>query len=380
MKDVKQLISEMTLEEKASLCSGQNFWRLKSNERLGIPSIFLTDGPHGLRKQLEREGTDISNLTQSVPATCFPTASALAATWNRDLIFLVGVALGEECRQEKVSVILGPGVNIKRSPLCGRNFEYFSEDPYLTGEMAKSYIRGVQSQGVGTSIKHYAVNNQEFHRMTIDTILDERTLREIYLTGFEIAVKQSQPWTVMCSYNRLNGADASENQPLLTKILKQEWGFEGAVISDWGAVHSTAAPINNGLDLEMPGPAKWFGILLEEAVQTWQVDEVKINQAAARILSILFRSGKMVSQRPILPATGDTPEHRALARQLAQESITLLKNEDHVLPLDLVKIKKLAVVGLNATMRITGGGSSHVKGHYWVTPLEGLRLQLGDQV
>ena len=203
MEDIKAFIQQMSLEEKAPLCSGLNFWYLKGIERLGIPSIMVTDGPHGLRKQAG--AADHVGLNESVPATCFPTASALAATWNRDLVYQVGVALGEECRQEKVAVILGPGANIKRSPLCGRNFEYFSEDPYLTGEIAKSHIKGVQSQGVGTSIKHYAANNQETRRMTTDSIVDERTLREIYLAGFEIAVKEAQPWTVMCSYNRING-------------------------------------------------------------------------------------------------------------------------------------------------------------------------------
>ena len=206
---IKSLIQQMTLVEKASLCSGKDFWYLKGIERLGIPSIMVTDGPHGLRKQAGQ--ADHVGLNESVPATCFPTASALAATWNRDLVYQVGQALGEECRQEKVGVILGPGANIKRSPLCGRNFEYFSEDPYLTGEIAKSHINGVQSQGIGTSMKHYAVNNQEFRRMTIDAVVDERALREIYLPGYEIAVKGAQPWTVMCSYNKVNGTYACEN-------------------------------------------------------------------------------------------------------------------------------------------------------------------------
>lgn len=372
--NIQALLSQMTLKEKIALLSGNDNWATVSIDRLGIPSLVMTDGPHGVRADGPGQGR------LDGPTTAYPTGISMGATWDPQLITRLGEALAEETRFMGCDILLGPCVNIVRTPLAGRNFETISEDPYLTGQIGLGYVTGLQSMGIGASLKHFACNNQEFERNRGNSVVDERTLREIYLPAFETVVKGAQPWTVMCSYNRLNGAYASENQPLLTKILKQEWGFEGAVISDWGAVHSTAAPINNGLDLEMPGPAKWFGILLEEAVQTWQVDEVKINQAATRILSILFRSGKMVSQRPILPSTGDTPEHRALARQLAQESITLLKNEDHVFPLDLVKIKKLAVVGLNATMRITGGGSSHVKGHYWVTPLEGLRLQLGDQV
>lgn len=230
MKDIKKFTSQMTLEEKASLCSGLNFWYLKGIERLDIPSIMVTDGPHGLRKQTGKG--DHIGLNESVPATCFPTASALAASWNRDLVYQVGEALGEACQQEKVGVILGPGANIKRSPLCGRNFEYFSEDPYLSGEMAKSHINGVQSKGIGTSLKHYAANNQEYRRMTIDAIIDERALREIYLAGFETAVKEAQPWTVMCAYNKINGTYASEHPSLMTDILKDEWGHEGLVVTD----------------------------------------------------------------------------------------------------------------------------------------------------
>ena len=251
MENIQNLIRKMTLEEKASLCSGLNFWNLKGIARLGIPSIMVTDGPHGLRRQAG--AGDHVGLGESVPATCFPTASALAATWNRELVYQVGAALGEECRQEKVSVILGPGANIKRSPLCGRNFEYFSEDPYLTGEMAKSHINGVQSQGVGTSMKHYAVNNQEYRRMTSDSVVDERTMREIYLTGYEIAIKEAQPWTVMCSYNKINGTYACENKYLMTDILKEEWGHQGLVVTDWGAMNERVEALKAGTELEMPG-------------------------------------------------------------------------------------------------------------------------------
>ena len=226
MKDIKNLIAQMTVEEKASLCSGKDFWHLKGVERLGIPEIMVTDGPHGLRKQAGK--SDQIGLRDTVPAVCFPTASALAATWDRDLIYQVGAALGEECCQEDVAVILGPGANIKRSPLCGRNFEYFSEDPYLSGQMAKSHINGVQSQGIGSSLKHFVVNNQEYRRMTIDAVVDERALREIYLAGYETAVKEAQPWTVMCAYNKVNGTYCAENQFLMTDVLKQEWGHDGS--------------------------------------------------------------------------------------------------------------------------------------------------------
>ena len=250
---------------------------------------MVTDGPHGLRKQAG--SSDHVGLNDSVPATCFPTASALAATWNRDLVYQVGQALGEECREEKVGVILGPGVNIKRSPLCGRNFEYFSEDPYLSGEMAKSHINGVQSQGIGTSLKHYAVNNQEHRRMTIDTIVDERALREIYLAGYEIAVKEAQPWTVMCAYNKVNGTYCAEHPGLMTEILKDEWGHQGLVVTDWGAMNDRVAGLKAGIELEMPGAHNGNDALLVSAVQNGQLDEEVLDQAVHRILTLVFKAG-----------------------------------------------------------------------------------------
>ncbi len=249
-RNIKQIVSQLTLEEKAGLCSGLNFWHTKGVERLGIPSVMVTDGPHGLRKQ--SGSSDHLGLLDSVPATCFPSAAGLACSWDVQLVNEVGVALGEECQAEDVAVLLGPGANIKRSPLCGRNFEYFSEDPYLSSEMAAAHINGVQSQGIGTSLKHFAVNNQEHRRMTTDAVVDERTLREIYLASFEGAVIKGQPWTVMSSYNQVNGAFASENSRLLTEILKEEWGHEGFVVSDWGAVNERVAGLAAGLELEMP--------------------------------------------------------------------------------------------------------------------------------
>lgn len=247
---IRSLIQEMTLEEKAGLCSGQDFWHTKGVERLGIPQLMVTDGPHGLRKQ--KQSADHLGLHDSVPATCFPSAAGMASSWNTELIRRVGEALGEECRAENVAVLLGPGANIKRSPLNGRNFEYFSEDPYLSSAMAEHHIKGVQSRGVGTSLKHFAANNQEHRRMSTDAVVDERTLREIYLASFEGAVRKAQPWSVMCSYNKVNGEYASENETLLTDVLRKDWGFEGFVVSDWGAVNKRVKALQAGLELEMP--------------------------------------------------------------------------------------------------------------------------------
>ncbi len=348
---IQVLIQQMTLEEKASLCSGKDFWYLKGIERLGIPSIMVTDGPHGLRKQIGK--SDHVGLHESVPATCFPTASALAATWNRELIYQVGQAIGEECRQEKVGVLLGPGANIKRSPLCGRNFEYFSEDPYLTGEIAKSFINGVQSQGIGTSLKHYAVNNQEYRRMTIDAVVDERALREIYLPGFEIAVKGAQPWTVMCSYNKINGVYACENAYLMTDILKNEWGHEGLVVTDWGAMNERVAALQAGVELEMPGVRNGNDARIVAAVKAGQLDEAVLDRAVARILTLIFKAAATLSQ----DFTCDMQAHHTLARRVAAEGAVLLKNDSDVLPLH--KTTKLALLGRFAkNPRYQGAGSS----------------------
>jgi len=345
------LISQMTLAEKASLCSGKDFWYLKGIDRLGIPSIMVTDGPHGLRKQTGR--ADHVGLHESVPATCFPTASALAATWNRDLIYQVGRALGEECRQEKVGVILGPGANVKRSPLCGRNFEYFSEDPYLTGEIAKSHINGVQSQGVGASLKHYAVNNQEYHRMTIDAVVDERALREIYLPGYEIAVKGAQPWTVMCSYNRINGIYACENGYLLTDILKNEWGHEGLVVTDWGAMNERVEALQAGVALEMPGARNGNDAKIVAAVESGQLDGAVLDRAVERVLTLIFKVSVTLSE----DFTCDMAAHHALARRAAAEGAVLLKNEGDILPLQ--KTTRFALIGRFAKApRYQGAGSS----------------------
>lgn len=351
MKKIPDLIIKMTLEEKAALCSGLDFWHTKSIERLGIPSIMLTDGPHGLRKEVGDSGQ--IGLAKSVPATCFPTASALAATWNRELICRVGEALGEECRQEKVGVILGPGTNIKRSPLCGRNFEYFSEDPHLIGEIAKSYIRGVQSQGIGTSLKHYAVNNQEYRRMTINTVVDQRALHEIYLRGFEIAVNGAQPWTVMGAYNRVNGTYCCENTYLGEETLRENWGYQGLFVSDWGALNEKVPALKAGLDLEMPGTDNGNDQILVDAVQSGQLDEDVLDRAVGRILEMVFRAEKTLSE----DYTFDQEAHHALAREAAGEGVVLLKNEARALPLE--KGSRVALLGAFArSPRYQGAGSS----------------------
>src|SRR3954454_3821381 len=269
--DVETVLSELTLEEKASLVIGSNFWHTAAVDRLGVPRVMVCDGPHGLRKQPEE--SDHAGLGGANPATCFPTASALASSWDPDLLERVGEALGVEARAEDVAVLLGPGVNIKRSPLCGRNFEYFSEDPLLAGVLAAALVRGIQSRGVGTSLKHFAVNNQETDRVRVSADVDERTLREIYLAGFERAVTEAAPWTVMCSYNRVNGIHASRNHWLLTEVLREQWGFDGLVMSDWGAVHDRGAALAAGLDLEMPPTLGVSDAAVVAAVRDDRLDE-----------------------------------------------------------------------------------------------------------
>ncbi len=370
---IEDILNQMTLPEKVRLLSGKNNWSTAEIERLNIPSIVVTDGPHGVRTGGEGSGRTVSN------ATAYPTGVSMGSSWNRELIERVGAALGEETRHLGCHILLGPCVNIVRSPLGGRNFETYSEDPYLAGEIGAAYVRGLQSRGIGASVKHFAANNQEFERFRGNSVVDERTLREIYLPAFERIVKETHPWTVMCSYNRINGAYASENKILLRKILKEEWGFDGVVVSDWNAVHDIHAPVRAGLDLEMPGPARYFGEELVAAVENWQLDEKYIDEAVRRMLKLLFRAG-VIGESDYPEGSGDTPEHRSLARELASESIVLLKNDNQKLPLNQESIEKLAVIGLNAEQIISGGGSSRVDGHYWVTPLQGLQEKIGDSV
>jgi beta-glucosidase len=326
-RNLDAIVAALTLKEKASLCSGLDFWNTKPLERLGIPSWMMTDGPHGLRKQ----STDSARvgLHDSLPATCFPSGAGLAATWNADLLGEVGAAIGEEARAEGVGVVLGPAVNIKRSPLCGRNFEYFSEDPFLAGELAKGYIKGLQSRGVGASIKHFAANNQEKSRMIIDVVADERSLREIYLPAFEAAVRDAKPWTIMCAYNRINGTYCSENPWLLTQVLREEWGFGGVVVTDWGACNDRVAGLAAGEDFEMPGNGGITDADIVAAVRNGSLPEDCLDAALRRILELTFR----VADAPPAPRF-DAAVHHALARKAARESMVLLKNEARLLPLD----------------------------------------------
>ena len=353
---IADLVRRLTLEEKASLCVGADFWHTTAIPRFKIPSLTLSDGPHGLRKSVDGG----PGLSQSLPATCFPSAAGLASTWNRDLIESVGIALGEECQAESVDILLGPAVNIKRSPLGGRNFEYFSEDPYLSSEMASRYIRGVQSQGVGTSLKHFAANNQEHRRMTTDTVVDERTLHEIYLASFESAVKSSAPWTMMSAYNRLNGTFCSENLWLLSGVLRDRWGYEGAIISDWGAVDSRVAGLRAGLDLEMPGPHHGAAASVVEAVRRGDLKESQVDASVARLLELIFKAVASRKWTEGVAYDYDVSGHHQLARRVAGESAVLLKNENHILP--LTSAPSVAIIGALARQpRYQGGGSSHVQ-------------------
>jgi beta-glucosidase len=367
MNNIQSLIAQMTLEEKAALCTGATAWNTTAVERLGIPELIVSDGPHGLRRV-----TDLNALaSDSLPATCFPTASCLASTWDVELIHKMGEALSEECIALNVDVLLGPGANMKRSPLGGRNFEYFSEDPYLAGEMAASIINGIQSKGVGTSLKHYAANNQEFQRFSISAEVDERTLREIYLPAFEKAVKTAKPWTVMCSYNKLNGTFASEHHYLLTEILKKEWGFEGLVVSDWGAVRDRVAALQGGLDLEMPGPQERRVKAVVEAVRSGELDEAILDESVCRILNIVFKAKETPKN-----GTFDVEAHHELAHKIASEGMVLLKNNG-LLP--LTGAQHIAVIGRAAeNAHFQGGGSSHINPTKVSVPFKELQAQAGN--
>ncbi len=352
MKDPKEILALMSLEEKAAICDGENFWNLKAMEKYGIPSIMVCDGPHGLRKKdYEKKGDSLSN---SVPAISYPTAATTACSWDPDLLYEMGVALGKKCLKEKVGVLLGPGINMKRSPLCGRNFEYFSEDPILAGELAASFINGVQSMGVGTSLKHFCANSQETRRMTCDSVVDERALREIYLTAFEIAVKKAQPWTVMNSYNKINGAHGSENRHTQIEILRDEWGFNGVVVSDWGAVNNRVLGFKNGNDLEMPSSGGSGAKKIVDAVKSGELDEAVLNERALNMLNLIKKAVYGSKENYAYNDIDDQP----LARKIAAQSMVLLKN-DGILPLK--KGSKIAVIGeLARTPRYQGAGSSHI--------------------
>jgi len=348
-RNIKDLIKQMTLEEKAGLCSGLDAWRTKPVERLNIPSIMVSDGPHGLRKQ-----DDSGNSSNdSIPAVCFPTACAYSCSFDRDLLEEMGKTIGDECQAEDVAVVLGPAVNIKRSPLCGRNFEYVSEDPYTAGELASAFIKGVQSKNIGTSIKHFAANNQEFRRLTVSSEVSERALREIYFPAFETAVKQSQPDTVMCSYNKINGVFSSENKRLLTEILRNEWGFKGFVMSDWGAVNDRIKGLEAGLDLEMPSSGGLTDAQIVNAVKEGTLDEKILDTSVERLLRIIF---KFHDKRQ--KGSFNKEAHHKLAVKIEEESIVLLKNES-ILPLS-PHAKAAFIGGFAEKPRFQGGGSSHI--------------------
>ncbi len=343
----------MTIEEKASMLSGADFWHTKAVERLGIPQMMVSDGPHGLRKQ--RVDDETAGVNQSIQAVCFPAACALACSFDRDLIFRLGQALGNECQAENVGVILGPGANIKRSPLCGRNFEYFSEDPYLASNIAASHIKGVQSRKVGSSLKHFACNNQENRRMSVSEEIDERTLHEIYLAAFEYAIREAKPWTVMCSYNRINGEYSSENKYLLTDVLRDKWGYEGLVVSDWGAVNDRPKGVAAGLDLEMPSSGGVNDKKIVEAVKNGKLSKADLDKSCERVLTLV---DNYLNGREEAPVWDKNADHE-LAAEIASQCMVLLKNDDRVLPLS--RNKKIAFIGKFAKQpRFQGGGSSFI--------------------
>ncbi|MFV0556970.1 MAG: glycoside hydrolase family 3 C-terminal domain-containing protein [Lactovum sp.] len=353
MRNIEEILNKLSVEEKAELCCGAGFWNSTGLKKYGIPEMNLTDGPHGVRKQ--KGATDHLGLNESDKTTCFPTAAGLASSWNPNLIYKVGQAIGQEAQSMDVQVVLGPGANIKRSPLCGRNFEYYSEDPYLTGELAIAHIKGIQSKGVGTSLKHFAVNNQETHRFNINAVVDERSLREIYLTGFEKAVKEAQPWTVMSAYNQINAEYCSQNKKLLKDILKDDWRFEGVVVSDWFATCNRGLGLEAGLDLEMPTSAGIGVKAILDGIENESVSMEALNDSARRMLNVIFKSvdGKVEEAR------FDIEAHHQLSKEAALESMVLLKNEGNILPIS--RSSKVAIVGDFAKeFRFQGAGSSRI--------------------
>jgi len=364
----------MTLSEKIQLCSGANLWETKAFNELGVPAMFMCDGPHGLRKMTAADSGDGLGMSSSAASTCFPTAVAAASAWDVGLLREMGAALGEEALQEGVNMILGPGVNMKRNPLCGRNFEYYSEDPYLAGKLAAAWITGVQSLGMGTSLKHFAANNQENRRMSADSLVDERALREYYLPAFETAVKEARPTSVMCAYNKVNGTYCSNNAWLLDEILRKDWGFDGAVVSDWGAANDRIEGFKAGMDLEMPSSKGYFDEEVKKAVESGKLDEALIDRSVERILTLLERTkpeGEETSRKKaVLSDMYD--RHDALARKIAAAGAVLLKNEDNILPLP--KNAAVTVIGALAEKpRYQGSGSSGVTPYRLANLLDGLK-------
>lgn len=365
--DIEMILKQMTLEDKIALCSGESFWKTKKFEKYGIPSMFVCDGPHGLRKQDREGGADMLGVNESRPATCFPAEVTTAGSWDPELLTAVGTAIGEEAKHQGVGVVLGPGCNIKRNPLCGRNFEYFSEDPCLSGKLAAGFIRGVEGQGVGTSLKHFAANSQELCRFTSNSIMDERTLRELYLTGFEIAVKEGKPSTVMCSYPKLNGTHCSDHKELLTDILRTEWGFDGMVVTDWGAMNDRIEGFRAGCDLNMPGGSDYMEKDVLQAVKAGILSESAVDASARRVLEQVFRAAETLKT----PYECDYDAHHDIARHAAEQGAVLLKNDDGILPLRADA--KIAVIGAMAkSMRFQGAGSSHINPTKLSHPLDSL--------
>lgn len=351
--DIEKILQQMTPEDKIALCSGENFWETKKYEKYGIPSLFMCDGPHGLRKQ--ENAADMLGVNESRKATCFPAEVTTAGSWDPELLAEIGAAIGEEAKEQGVGLVLGPGANLKRNPLCGRNFEYFSEDPYLAGKLAAGFIRGAEAQGIGTSLKHFAVNSQEKSRFTSDSVLDERTLRELYLTAFEIAVKEGRPSTVMCAYPKLNGVHCSDNKRLLTDILRTEWGFGGMVVTDWGAMNDRIEGFRAGCDLNMPGGSDYMEKEALQAVKNGSFPVSCIDDSARRVLKLVFRAAETLKAT----ASCDYEAHHALAKRAAAEGAVLLKNEGGILPLQ--QGAKIAVIGTMAkNLRYQGAGSSHI--------------------
>ena len=351
--DIEKILQQMTLEDRIALCSGENFWETKKYEKYGIPSLFMCDGPHGLRKQ--ENVADMLGVNESRKATCFPAEVTTAGSWDPELLTAIGSAIGQEAREQGVGLVLGPGVNLKRNPLCGRNFEYFSEDPYLAGKLAAGFIRGAEAQGIGTSLKHFAVNSQEKSRFTSNSVLDDRTLRELYLTAFEIAVKEGKPSTVMCAYPKLNGVHCSDNKALLTDILRTEWGFSGLVVTDWGAMNDRIEGFRAGCDLNMPGGSDYMEKEVLQAVKDGTLPERCIDDSARRVLKLVFRAAQTLKEK----TDCDYEAHHALAKRASLEGAVLLKNEGGILPLK--KDAKIAVIGAMAkNLRYQGAGSSHI--------------------
>ena len=357
----------MKLKEKISLCEGKNFWETREFPQYNIPSMFMCDGPHGLRKQ-EGDHKDYLGMNESRPATCFPAAVSTACSWDEELLGQIGSAIAEEAADQRVGLFLGPGVNIKRNPLCGRNFEYFSEDPYLAGKLAASFIKNAQKNGIGTCLKHFACNNQEFKRLSSDSILDERTLREIYLAPFEIAIRDGKPKTVMCAYNKINGVYCSDNKELLTNILRDEWGFEGLVVTDWGAMHDRVAAFKAGCDLNMPGGSSYMEQEVLDAVAREELDEEDIDRSFQRVKKMVLEAQQALKNE----ISCDYNEHHELARIAAEQSAVLLKNDGNILPLN--KEQKIAIVGdMAKAMRYQGSGSSHINPTRLVHPADVLK-------